>query len=277
MKLGIHGIVCVLILAGCDREKSEPAENAADRLPPPVARRPRIQTEPAEPRRSQLATALGIESPEEREAAIAEIAWNALESDPELAQEALGKLTPDSEPRIKLLRHFAMNLAGENPAEALEWANQLESDVEESAAMERIALVIAEDDPSRAAHLLSESGIEGRGFDVAVVGVLQRWASQNAADAAAWVALFPAGDAREAGIRTVISEWTETDPGAAVSWMGTLDLQELRDEAALAMALALSEQEPEAQSKWLEKADPITRAEIDAMKGKALEETGGDP
>jgi hypothetical protein len=125
--------------------------------------------------------------------------------------------------------------------------------------------------------LLSESGLEGRGFDVAVVRVLQRWAAQNPADAAAWLALFPAGDAREAGFRTVISEWTETDPQAAVSWLAALDLQELRDEAALAMAIVLSEQEPEVQSKWLEKADPITRAEIEAMKGKALEETGVDP
>jgi hypothetical protein len=266
---------CVWVLAGCD--KPAPPEPSADNLPVPAARPARIHPEPEETRASPLAAALAIQSPEEREEAIAEIAWNALESDPEVAREAFEKLSQDSEPRLKLLRHFAMNLAAGNPEEAFEWVSGLESDLEKSAAIERIAWVISEEDPARAAQLLSEFGIEGRGFDVAVVRVLQRWASQNPSDAAAWVALFPAGEVRETGIRTVISEWTESDPKTAISWMAGLTEREIRDEGALAIAIVLAGQDPEVRSEWLGYADPVTRGEIEAMKAKALEETGEEP
>jgi hypothetical protein len=83
-------------------------------------------------------------------------------------------------------------------------------------------LIISDTDPQRAANLLSESGIAGRTFDVAAVQVIQRWAAQSPSHAAEWVALFPPGAAREAGIKIIAEHWLARDAPAAIAWSDTL-------------------------------------------------------
>lgn len=262
-----------LPLTACDKPSNERASEEGTRRAP-AARPARIQSANPENQRSAMAAAEQIAEPAEREKAIAEIAWNAIEPDPELAREAFDKLTPDSEERIQLVRHFAMSMAGDDIEEALKWARGLESELEQSAACGQIALVIADTDPSKAAHLISESGIEGRHLDVAVVQVLQRWADQSPGEAAGWVTLFPPGEVRESGIRTVVPLWVEADREAAFTWMAGVTDEAIRNEIALALAIEFVDQEPEDREAWLAGADPSTRAAIEAMKAKALEETG---
>ncbi|MCU0749378.1 MAG: hypothetical protein MUF13_07525 [Akkermansiaceae bacterium] len=170
-----------------------------------------------------LASALQIEAPEERQKAIAEIAWNALETDPQLAEDALAKLTADSEDRLQLIEHFAMTKASEDPEAAMAWARSLESDLEISTALGQIALVIADTDPHRAAQLLSDSGMEGRQFDVAVVQVLERWAEQDPIQATDWVMSFPPGETRQAGLTATFSTWADRDTSNALAWMATVE------------------------------------------------------
>jgi hypothetical protein len=273
MKSRLCWIACACLpLAACDKPSNERASEETRR--PPAPRPPRIQPANPENKRSAMEAAEQIAEPEERDKAISEIAWNAIGLDPELAREAFDKLTPDSEERIQLVRHFAMSMADDNIEEALKWARGLESELEKSAACGQIALVIADTDPSKAAHLISESGIEGRHLDVAVVQVVQRWADQSPDEAAGWVALFPPGEVREAGIRTVVALWVETDRKAAFTWMAGLTDESIRSEIALALAIELVDQEPEDREEWLASADATTRSSIEAMKAKALEETG---
>jgi hypothetical protein len=189
---------------------------------------------PAELRKI-LNAAAGIESPETREKTIADVAWNALETDPELAWEALLQLPTDGTEKIRLLQHYAMRLAERNPEEALAWASSLGTSEEVSAACGQIALILAETDPQRAATLLSESGIAGRTFDVATVQVIQRWVAQSPSHAAAWVALFPPGAAREAGIKIIAEQWLACDALAAIVWSGTLHEEGFSEEVARAM------------------------------------------
>lgn len=267
------------MLVACDKPVDAVAPDETTGKPKPqvtrAARPPRGDSQGApENLRSSLKSALEIEAPEERETAVAEVAWNAIELDPELAREAFQQLTSDSAEKIRLIQHYAMRLAEENPDEALKWADALGSGREIAAARCQVALVISNDDPQRAANLLSESGVEGRAFDVVAVQVLQRWAAKTPPDAAAWVVMFPPGKSREAGIKAVVSQWAEQDARAAFSWMGKLEDQALREEGAMAMAEILAEQPEDVRNAWLRHADPETRG---AIRRKTKEAGLGDP
>ena len=267
-------------LVACDRQESPTAEPEeaplADHAPPSRPARIRTVVEKKEQQES-LASVLQIEASEERQKAIAEIAWNALETDPQLAEDALAKLTTDSEDRLQLIEHFAMTKASEDPDAAMAWARSLESDLEISTALGQIALVIADTDPHRAAQLLSDSGMEGRQFDVAVVQVLERWAEQDPLQATDWVISFPPGDAREAGLSATFSAWADRDTSKALSWMATVESSDLRQEVARAMAEALVLHDAESRETWLTQADPKVRAEIEAKLPEALKNVASEP
>ena len=216
-----------LLLVCCDKPGLENAHEDSAVPHAQVARgghapRQPVPGTPAELRKI-LKAAAGLESPAAREKAIADVAWNALEIDPELAWEALLQLPTDGTEKIRLLQHYAMRLAEQNPEKALAWASSLGTGEEVAAACGEIALIISETDPQRAAALLSESGIAGRTFDVATVQVIQRWAAQAPANAAAWVAMFPQGAARDAGIRIIAEKWMASDAPAASDWLEGLD------------------------------------------------------
>ena len=213
-------------------------------------------------------------SPEAREKIIAEVALATLETDPDLARDAFLQLSADHPQRILLIQHFAMRLAEQDPDEALAWADSLGSEPEIAAAKGQIALVLAEIDPQRAANLLSESGIVGHEFDVAVVQVLQRWAAKSAPDAAAWTISFPPGPARSAGISIIVSQWAQADAAAAFTWMHALQDDVVRREAVLAMEKALLQQTQSVRDAWLTHADATTRSELEAQREPAMEEIG---
>ncbi len=221
-----------------------------------------------------LQTAASAPSPEARAEIIAEVAWNALEIDPALAREAFLQLSADHPQKILLIQQFAMRLAEQSPDEALAWADTLASEREIAAAKGQIALVLAESDPLRAANLLSESGIVGREFDVAVVQVLQRWAAKSAPDAAAWAISFPPGPARTAGLSLIVPQWAKTDTAAVFIWMQELHDEALRKEALLAMEMALLQQPQDLREAWLQHADSQTRIELEAQRQPAMKEIG---
>ena len=264
-----------LILAGC--EKPAPAGESGSTSAPatPSGSRGHEPREPAPPApREILEAAEKLESPSEREKAIASVAWNAIETDPELAHEAFLKLPPDSPERMRLVQHYAMTLAESDVNAALAWAEALGSESEVAAAKQHIALAIAETDPRRAAQLVSESAIAGRDLDVAVVQVIQRWAVKSAPEAAAWVASFPSGAAREAGIRSVAERWLPSDAKAAFAWLGGIKDAEIRSEAARAMEGIILQQPENIRNAWLEHADAGIREELDRQRGQALLDVG---
>lgn len=218
--------------------------------------------------------AIKIESPVVREKALADVAWNALEIDPDLAHEAFRQLPANSPEKIRLIQHYAMRLAEQDPDEALAWADSLGTDQEIAAAKEQIALVIAESDPHRAANLISESGITGREFDVAVVQVIQRWAAKSAPDAAAWVSSFPQGEAREAGIRIIAEKWLPSDAPAAFNWLRNMSDTVIRKETARAMEGVILQQPQDIRDTWLRQADAGIRRELEEQLGNAINDVG---
>jgi hypothetical protein len=200
--------------------------------------------------------------PEERDKLLAQVAWNAMELDPELAREAFESLMLESPDRIALIQHYAMRMADADPEEALKWAATLQSEREAAAARVRIALVLADADPARGANLLSEFGLANREFEVAVVQVLQRWSNKSPRDAAAWVAVFPAGEFRKAGVETVATGWLGSNPQAAFEWLTSLSDDAIRMEAGDAFAKSFLQQTPETREAWIGYADPQIREKL---------------
>ena len=263
-------LVCCEKPGSSDTRDDEPVSNSPRRR---HAVRERALDQPAA-LRTLFDTALSIESPATREKALADVAWSAIETDPGLAHEAFHLLPADSPEKIRLIQHYAMSLAGENPDDALEWASALESEIATAAAIGQIAVAIAETDPLRAARLLSDSGIAGRDFDVAVVQVIQRWAAQSPPDAAAWVASFPPGAAREAGIKVIAGQWLPGDPPAAFQWFDNLKDEGLRKETARAMEGIILQQSDEIRDAWLQHADARIRSEFEGQREQAIRDVG---
>jgi len=263
----------VLLLAACGKRQDSSTTDPAggETAPKPAAtsgraKRERPAAETDSPR-AALKAASELESPEEREKAVAEVAWNALELDPVLAREAFALLSPDSTEKIRLIQHSAMRLAESDLDGALKWADTLGTEKETAAAKCQIALVLAESEPLRAANILSESGIEGREFDVTAVQVLQRWAAKSPPDAAAWVVAFPPGAARSAGIKEVVSRWLQADAPAVFSWKGKLADASVGKDVDSAL-MEISAEQP-GQASWLQHADPVTRSAIEAKRKEA--------
>ena len=269
-----------LLLLSCDKAGPSHSHKGDDSSAPPVRRSGHAPREnPATPRdklRVKLQTAASARSPEAREEIIAEVAWNALEIDPELARDAFLQLSADHPQKILLIQHFAMRLTEQNPDEALVWADSLQSEREISAAKGQIALVLAETDPQRAANLISESGIVGREFDVAVVQVLQRWAAKSAPDAAAWAISFPPSPARVAGISVSVSQWAKADAKSAIIWVDSLEDKAIRKEAFLAMEEVMLQQPPEVKDAWLQHAPAGFLAELEDQREQAMKNVGNN-
>jgi hypothetical protein len=207
-----------------------------------------------------------LHTPEERNRALSSVAWDALELDQDLASEAFAQMTPGSEEKNRLLEHFVMRSAEENVEAATRWADSLGTDREKSLAFGKIALVVAEKEPERAARILSESGVAGHDFDVAVVEVVQRWAATSPPAAAAWLSLFKAGDARTAGLEQVVSIWIHKDPKAACAWIPSIKDAKLRQEAEQGAAQTILNAPKISQVDLLKFATPAIRAQFSKLQ-----------
>jgi hypothetical protein len=276
MKSHYAWMLCPLLLAYCEKPKSA---DAGSKQPPSVSMRSvRAEREGLSNSEETLRDAAGAprrsQSRDDIEKESAALAWNAVETDFEHAGEMIRQLPADHPERMRLVLHYAMSLADRDPDEAIKWAASLGSELEIAAANGQIAVAIAESDPRRAASLLSDSAIAGHECDVAIVQVLQRWAAQSPADAAAWTTTFPAGAARKSGLGIIVSEWAKADSVAALTWMHTLRDETVRKEAALAMEMALLQQSPDVRGAWLQSADAKTRADLEAQHEQAMKEIG---
>lgn len=283
MRNCFRAAVCLpLLLISCE-EKEGPANSqyggtpAKEGKPEPRAtksdRRNFAQKKAAASQRlADLDAADAIPSPEDRNRAIAKWVWDTYELDPGLANEGFERLTPGSEEKNRLLQHFAMRLAEKDSGEAASWAATLEGDEEKSLAYGRIAVVLSETDPESAARLLSDSGMAGKEFDVAVVHVVQQWAGSSPESAADWVTRFNASESRKAGLKAITSVWMTANPEASIAWMSSLPSKQIREEALSGFAEAVLEQPPILREMTLNKATPEMRSRFEELERRAREE-----
>jgi hypothetical protein len=201
--------------------------------------------------RAALEAAESEADPAARQKALAQVAWDGIDIDRRIAQQAFDLLTPGSEEATKLIAHFAMRMADDNPDTALEWARNLEQAEERDDALGRIAAVLADKDPSRAAALATDEVAEGPLRNRAVVQVAQRWAQKDPAKASKWVSSLPEGSGRRGALINVAKTWSNSDATAFANWASTQEsalpelpfavvavLRSIPDEAARAQRLA---------------------------------------
>ncbi len=219
-------VVCILSLLGlgaCNRQNdSTPAgdgqELAAPSASTKTARR-EVLPDPATRLRKARDEAMAETDPAIRERLLAEVIWNAFESDPDFAQECFDQLEPGSASTLRLLSHVGLRLAEQDMASALEWARGIELEVERMVALGAVALVLSNQDPTAAAAIAFDEMTQSIERDRCAVQITQRWVQQDPPAAAAWIAEFPADAAREAGMRTIVDTWMRSDPAAMTRWL----------------------------------------------------------
>ena len=256
-----------LSLVACDKAPKlagrPDRHDAAPRVARPAADEPSPSREPL---REQMQRARQLATPDERNQALAAAVWEALELDPELAREGFDQLSDGSTEKNRLVEHYALRMAEQDVDDALQWAAALATEEDKSLAFGSIALVLAEKAPEQAAQLLSDSGVGGREFDVAVVQVVQRWAAQSPEQAAAWVAQFDAGAARRDGLKAVVGVWVMADLQGVMSWLAEMPDGAIQQEAVLGMAQTLADQPPERQAEWLRRAPGDLRSQLEKLR-----------
>jgi hypothetical protein len=210
--------------------------------------------------RTAFETAKLMGSGEERDKAISEIAWKALESAPDLAAAAILELPAGNEGKMALIDAYLRKLvAEEKSADAITWAESLGDERDIAYAREKISLLRAEAHP----ELLPASSFTAAGVDPVAEQALQNWSAKNPSDAAAWAARLPAGEARTAGFKIVLTQWLNNDASAALTWAGSQHNPQSRQEAMSAVIRVLNELPDPIRNILLEPADPSLRAEVE--------------
>lgn len=233
-----------LFLAGCDKPESseEQASTTIRERPTRVERRDDHREEEPDPKvalRDAFRAAKSESDASARERALETVAWDGIDVDPELAREAFAELEPGGAAAKRLVGHFAMRLADEDPEAALAWAKDLEQTTEREEAIGRIAVVVSAADPARAATLVTEELPAGKPRDRVVVQVVQRWAQAAPEEAADWLATFPEGAARSGGLNAVVATWMAADAAGFATWATGKTAEGLREEVAAVAADAL--------------------------------------
>jgi hypothetical protein len=261
----------LLLLVACG-EKKESASSSPDAgqsaLPGRSSVRSAGDEDEPDPRialRASLDQAAAEPDPAAREKILESVAWDAIDVDPALSREAFAALTPDSASSRRLIGHFAMRLADESPEKAIAWARELEQEEERSDAFGRIAVVLSDSEPAAAATLVAEEMTAGPPRDRAVVQVIQRWSQAAPADAAGWIAAFPQGAARSAGLKVVAAAWVDADPAALAAWVEAREQGPVRTEAILAVAEALRPAPEKQPARLAHFQDPEVRRQVESI------------
>lgn len=257
----------VLLLGGC-RESPEAGGEVEDSSSSKLRERsmqdPSMDVDPREQVREAYDMALVMEEGRERQKAFEQVAWDAIELDPAIAQDALDQLTPGSPAAVRLVGHFAMRMADDDPAGAIEWVRQLENESERSEAFGRIAVVWSNADPEAAVALVMEEMLPGRPRDRTCVQLVQRWSQQDPKSAVSWAVDLENRSARQAAIQAALGQWFLKDERATEEWVLAAEEGAPRSEAEVALTKVLMAQTPQKRQEWIEGADVVLRERIEA-------------
>lgn len=236
-----------------ERTNASNGKQAESVSPDLIALRERLEAE--------LQFAKLMEAGEEQEREIARIAWDSLESAPELAQLAAMELPEDQSERTSLLQILAQNKALLDPEEAQSWANSLENPAEKNAALEQVSLVIKQVDPRRALELLPENADSG--LSPAAAPILQGWASTDPQRAIRWLSGMSSGEKQSSGFKVVFDQWLNNEPVEAFKWASLQTSPKVRLAVIRSITKALSERVDDSRDALLNEASPGIRHEIE--------------
>lgn len=261
----VISLVSLLLFVSCDKRPNSTVSDTS-RVPQRSTRADRLSRDvpgTREKLRSAFEAAKAIAPGEERESALAEVAKKALESAPDLAAEIIVAMSAGGDEKKSLIAAYIQKLMEEGKTdEAVTWADSLGDEVDIGIARSVIAQSLVSTDPEKAADMLSASSFSTVGIDPTAEQVLESWIATNPTQAAAWVSRLPAGEARGAGLKSLISTWINMDSGNAFSWVATQRNTIIREEAVEAVVAALIGQPEPIRNIQLETADKDFQQEI---------------
>lgn len=249
-----------LALVSCDQPASPKVSPApvAEAKPVPKVKapaRPLIElppepevaaAKPGDHHRGLLAKALEEKDQETREGVVEAVAWEVMDRYPDVFQEALSKLPPESPSAQRLMAHCAVKLAVDDPDTAIAIALGLKDPQHKIEVSANLAVMMAEAHPVKAAKLVSGQIPQGSVQSEYAIKVVQLWAGQDSPGAAAWVATFPPGKVRSEGVQAAVLGWFHNDQAGLSDWLGSSSSEPVKAEAVAALA-ALIKAQPEAE------------------------------
>ncbi len=278
-------VLPALLIAACVVSCKKPKDGSSpddsrDSTGPRVTQsgrtRPEGPTGRSQKLRASLDAAMRIDSPDERDLAIAEVVKSALEIDPALSAEAFQQLTTDSALRADLLLECSYRLMARSPDEALAWADLMVSSTDIDAAKSAISSLLAETDPLRAMEIVSSSGISADDPNNPMTGVLQTWAATAPQDAASWALAVTSAESRELALKAVASQWLMADSQAAIAWLSSQNQPARRYEVTHALAESLVGIPEPIREEFLQSANAQVRGELEAQMEQITREAEQD-
>lgn len=132
----------------------------------------------------------------ERNSALTDVCFQIALTDPQQAtqmadQNGLGSLPGAT------LENLVQQWAAKDLTTAEAWINERPDGEEKDKLLSRVAMVLAESSPAKAAQMVVDQIPAGDTQNEAVISVLYQWAKSDLAGARNWVQLFPEGPLRE--------------------------------------------------------------------------------
>ena len=135
-----------------------------------------------------------------------------------------------------------------DPAAALAWAQGLSDSESRDAIVPGVISVVAEDNPSAAAEIVSR--LSGDTQLLAGGSLVSQWAGADPQAASEWAGAFPPGELRDQLLANVMNRWVKNDPYAAATWLATLATDSSRDAAVGAFTSRLASIDPQTAVQW---------------------------
>lgn len=195
----------------------------------------------------------------DRDSAMLAVAYEAARTDPRRAFE-LAMEMPANGSRDDLITHTTAQWASTDPEESAKWAAKIEDKVLRDRVLVEVAVTWGETNPIAAATMAMKSLHPGRQQDDAVMGIVQRWAQTQPAEAAQWISHFSEGALRDTALEELVKLWADRNLVEAGDWVNTLEASPSRDIAVSAYVSKIASAFPELAADWaVDIADPILR------------------
>ena len=164
----------------------------------------------------------------------------AFSRDPAEAIDWARQLNPGPE-QTRLLDMAANGWAKTDPAGATAWVAQVSDPLLRQDLIQSLVAGYAEVDPEQAAGEAVQSLPAGPALNQSVGDIAWSWALRDPAAAGAWAVQCSDDDARNAALENLMVVWGNHDPGAALAWIDGLPQGTVQSEAAANLLAVMPE------------------------------------
>ena len=158
---------------------------------------------------------------------------------------------PEGSRQDDLIAGIAAEWAVKDHNAALTWVNEVSGEALKEKLFSSLAKVVVDADPAQAVELALYLSPETRRND-ALLGIVQRWAQNEPATAAAWVQQSEDFSFRTQAMKELVSLWSHRDPHDMALWLNQIETGPLRDEWLVQFVESITGRDPKAAVLWSE-------------------------